>query len=281
MAGKQYPHLATMASETQQILKVGSYPNGSTGGRVELHRPYAASLIRPEDWVRRVQLEANMSRRHEDPWDLVVTNTTTLAATEQMNREYPTENESACTLMVLNFASARNPGGGWLRGTATQEESSARSSTLVGSLEQCPEYYRANRECGSARYTDHAIWSDGVTFFRDDYGNFVAPYRANVLTIPAPNLSGDVPLDPEAVHATLKHRIGCVLLEAAYMRQKYLVLGAWGCGVFRNDPQQVAELWYQFLRQRWHGYFKRVVFAIHDTSPEKKIYTAFKNVLEP
>lgn len=69
---------------------------------------------------------------------------------------------------VLNFASAKNPGGGFLNGAMAQEESLAASSGLYGTQLRNEGYYKANRACKSMMYTHHAIYSPDVVFFRDE-----------------------------------------------------------------------------------------------------------------
>ena len=67
---------------------------------------------------------------------------------------------------MLNFASARNPGGGFLRGAKAQEEDLCRCSGLYETLLECPTYYSVNRHQKSMMYTDHIIYSPKVVFFR-------------------------------------------------------------------------------------------------------------------
>jgi uncharacterized protein (TIGR02452 family) len=59
------------------------------------------------------------------------------------------------------------------------------------------------------------------------------------------------------------------------------VLGAWGCGVFRNDPQQIAALFAAALTGPFHGAFAEVVFAILDHGPERRFIGPFERVFAP
>ncbi|MEV7726319.1 TIGR02452 family protein [Streptomyces sp. NPDC087917] len=172
---------------------------------------------------------------------------------------------------VLNFASARNPGGGYVRGAKAQEEALCRASALYETLLEAPEYYETHRAGKSTFYTDRVIHSPGVPVFRDDRGELLdTPFRAGFLTSPAPNAGTIRRQEPERVHeipAALARRAERVLEVAALHGYPGLVLGAWGCGVFRNDPAQVAEAFRALLTGRFAGAFERVAFGILDRAP--------------
>ncbi|MFD9164514.1 TIGR02452 family protein [Streptomyces sp. NPDC059558] len=172
---------------------------------------------------------------------------------------------------VLNFASARNPGGGYVRGAKAQEEALCRASGLYETLLEAPEYYEIHRAERSTFYTDRVIHSPGVPVFRDDRGGLLeTPFRAGFLTSPAPNAGTIRRQEPERVAeipGALARRAELVLEVAAVHGYRRLVLGAWGCGVFRNDPEQVAEAFRGLLADRFAGVFERVVFGILDPAP--------------
>ncbi len=172
---------------------------------------------------------------------------------------------------VLNFASARNPGGGYVRGAKAQEEALCRASALYETLLEAPEYYEIHRAERSTFYTDRVIHSPGVPVFRDDRGGLLeTPFRAGFLTSPAPNAGTIRRQEPERVAeipGALARRAELVLEVAAVHGYRRLVLGAWGCGVFRNDPEQVAEAFRGLLADRFAGVFERVVFGILDPAP--------------
>ncbi|GHB59858.1 TIGR02452 family protein [Streptomyces cirratus] len=172
---------------------------------------------------------------------------------------------------VLCFASARNPGGGYVRGAKAQEEALCRASALYETLLEAPEYYEVHRAGRSTFYTDRVIHSPGVPVFRDDRGELLeTPYRAGFLTSPAPNAGAIRRQEPERAHeipAALARRAERVLEVAALHRYRGLVLGAWGCGVFRNDPGEVAEAFRALLAGRFAGVFEQVVFGVLDRDP--------------
>ncbi|MFJ3921678.1 TIGR02452 family protein [Streptomyces sp. NPDC090022] len=183
---------------------------------------------------------------------------------------------------VLNFASARNPGGGYVRGAKAQEEALCRASALYETLLEAPEYYEAHRALRSTFYTDRVIHSPGVPVFRDDQGELLPePFLATFLTSPAPNAGVIRRQEPEraaGIPAALARRAERVLETAVLHGHRQLVLGAWGCGVFQNDPAQVATAFRDLLRGRFAGAFDRVVFAILDR--EGRTRQAFDSVFE-
>lgn len=169
---------------------------------------------------------------------------------------------------VLNFASARNPGGGVARGARAQEESLARSSALYDALIRCPEFYEFHRDNPDPFYSDQVIYAPDVPVFRRDDGSWLpAPLRAAFLTSAAPNrrmIERDRPGAAGKIPGALSSRARGVLAVAAHHRNSHLVLGAWGCGVFGNDPAEVAEAFAVHLRGDFAGVFEQVVFAILD-----------------
>jgi len=188
---------------------------------------------------------------------------------------------SAPGLTVLNFASAKNPGGGFLGGAQAQEESLARASALYPCLVTCNDsHYARNRAHGSVLYLDLAIVSWEVPFFRDDGGGWLdAPVLANVITCAAPNASAlrqQRSPEIERVPEVLRRRAGLVLRAACAAGARTLVLGAWGAGVFGNDPELVADAFAVPLAGPFATAFDRVVFAVLDGKPGQPVRAAFR-----
>ncbi len=184
---------------------------------------------------------------------------------------------------VLNFASAKNPGGGFINGAMAQEESLAASGTLYRTLTANEAYYRENRACQTMMYTDYGIYSPDVMFFRD--GRFrltPEPVKASVLTMPAVNM-GQVVRKGEDVHEAervMRRRMKLVLAVFADQGAANLVLGAYGCGVFQNDPEKVAQWWKEILEEGFEGCFLSVFYAVYDRSKGQKCLEAFERVFD-
>ncbi|WP_328875389.1 TIGR02452 family protein [Streptomyces sp. NBC_00287] len=183
---------------------------------------------------------------------------------------------------VLNFSSARNPGGGYLNGAQAQEEALCRASALYTCLIEVREFYDHHRAHRDPFYTDRVIHSPAVPVFRDDRGRLLdSPYTAGFLTSAAPNAGVVRRTAPERaaeLPRALAVRAERVLEVAAAHGYRRLVLGAWGCGVFQNDPVQVAGAFRALLGPggRFEGRFEHVVFGILDRTPGATTRAAFE-----
>ena len=203
---------------------------------------------------------------------------TTLAAAAQLATEFD-------RVGVLNFASARHPGGGFLGGSQAQEESLARSTGLYPCLTQFTEMYAYNsKPTSTGLYSDYLIYSPGVPVLRHDEGEWLAqPLRLDILTAPAVNagaLTRNSPALLPQLLPTMRQRLRLVLAVAARHEVEALVLGAWGCGVFANDPAQVAQLFAEVLADpAIRGRFRRLDFAIFDPKPPHAVLRAFEKSL--
>lgn len=196
---------------------------------------------------------------------LEVRNETTFVAARRLVRQFGPDRVAA-----LNFASAKNPGGGFLGGSQAQEESLARASALYVCLLGQMSYYDANRSAHSLLYTDHMIVSPQVPVFRDDDDQLLEePWEVTIITSPAPNAGAIAKTEPESISSiepTFRRRVEQVLSAAVVFDQTALVLGAWGCGVFGNDPAMVARLFGEFLVNNgpFATAFEHVAFAVLD-----------------
>jgi uncharacterized protein (TIGR02452 family) len=260
---------AATAQETVRIVDEGGYA-GPSGAWVDLRAEVEAArrgtrLYRPEEPESLSRASSPTSPRVE------VTPETTGAAGLRLARE-------GLDPLLLNFASAKNPGGGFLGGAKAQEEDLARCSALYACQLTQPAYYAANRAERSMLYTDHLIYSPRVPFFRGEDGALLdTPFLASVITSPAPNAGehrARVPDDEATIREVLARRAAQVLAVAERHGHGTLVLGAWGCGVFQNDPVMVAEVFASALAEAWG--FERVVFAVYARGRDLKNLGAFR-----
>ena len=175
---------------------------------------------------------------------------------------------------VLNFASYKEPGGKFIEGSMAQEEALCHSSFLYNVLSQCPEYYRWNNEHKNRGfYKNRALYSPMVRFFHGEN-----TYVADVITCAAPNLSTArkyCHVSQQENTAALNSRIQFLLDIAEREKVDTLILGAWGCGVFGQNPEEVAHTFKNNLSER---NIRKVIFAI---PAGNKNFETFNKVFNP
>ena len=269
---------AAMAQQTLKILEEGGYtlPDG-VNVRIahDLKNCVEATrLLWPEE-VRTCLAQVLTQQGTSATTIVEIENESTLSGIARLLRE------GYAPVAALNFASANNPGGGFLEGSQAQEESLARSSGLYASLMKTQEFYERHRREASPLYSDAMILSPACPIFRDDAGVLLSSVcHATFISSAAPNagaLSNKAPDKLSLVPDTLRARAEYVLALAASQGLRYIVLGAWGCGVFRNDPRLVARTFMELLsRADWKGRFSRVVFSILDSSPKSELVEIFR-----
>lgn len=180
--------------------------------------------------------------------------------------------------LALNFANGLVPGGGFLCGAVAQEEVLCRSSALFLTLIDDP-MYEEHRRRSRPESTDWVIYSPDVPVFRADAGVALeSPWLLSVLTCAAP-YAPDVGQPDSGI--LMQQRIRRVLAVAHAFGFGALVLGAWGCGVFGNDPDRTAADFRSALEGEFAGAFSDVVFAIADWSPERRSLGPFRRVFAP
>lgn len=264
---------ASLASETLAILETGRYTSPS--GRVVDLREH---LRRARDGTRSYPPEGSVRLPGflDRPTQIEVVNATTLDAARPLA-------DQGRRVAALNFASAKNPGGGFLSGSQAQEESLARASGLYATLLGDPMYdhHRSHKD---PLYTNWVIYSPDVPVFRLDEGRLLEePYLCSFLTSPAVNAGAlhDRDRRGDEIRRVMQARVERVLAVAARHGHETLVLGAWGCGVFRNEPGQIAELFQYALTGPFRGAFTHVVFAVLDSSGERHSLGPFERVFGP
>ena len=264
--------LRAIAQETEEIVAAGAYR--ASGGR---EVPIAAAVDAARDGTRMVG-PGSVPIPAAAPVDTFfeVTGESSLEAARRLAALGP--------VAVLNFASARNPGGGYLNGAQAQEEALCRASALYTCVLRAREFYDHHRAHRDPFYTDRVIHSPAVPVFRDDRGRLLDdPYSAGFLTAAAPNAGVVRRTAPERtaeLPAALAIRAERVLETAAAHGYRRLVLGAWGCGVFQNDPEQVAGAFRALLADggRFAERFDHVVFGVLDRTQGAVVRSAFERV---
>lgn len=231
---------------------------------------------------------------YDDPAIIKVTNRDTFTAAKEYANIINSTNEGF--VGVLNFASSTNPGGGVTKGSTAQEECLCRCSNLYLTLyqEKCiREYYNINKKYMSNLGSDAIIYSRNVYVFKDkDYNMLPVEDRfyVDVLTCAAPNLRENprnqynsdaseekLTLTDEELYNIHVKRARNILNVAIKNEDDYLILGAFGCGAFRNNPEIVAKA-YKDVLQDYMYCFKVIDFAIIDGKYSNN-YEIFKRIL--
>ncbi|MFD9094666.1 TIGR02452 family protein [Streptomyces collinus] len=260
--------LRGIATETERIVAAGEYraPDGrqvSVAAAVEAARA-GTRMYGPEP--------VPVPRAADAETSFEVTGESSLEAARRW---------ADAPVAVLNFASARNPGGGYLNGAQAQEEALCRASALYTCLLRARPFYDHHRAHRDPFYSDRVIHTPAVPVFRDDRGDLLPePFSAGFLTAAAPNagvVRRTAPDRAGELPAALVRRAERVLETAAAQGYRRLVLGAWGCGVFQNDPAQVAGAFRTLLGPggRFSRTFGHVVFGILDRTPGSAVRAAF------
>ncbi len=269
-----------IAHETVEILDKGLYAN-ALGQNVEIKDALDQSksntkLFRPNEIDDLIDLKPEEKVQTK----ITVHNCTTLYSAKQM------VDQGESQVLCLNFASAKNPGGGFLGGSQAQEECLARASGLYYSLLEANEYYEVNRSFKSSLYTDHMIHSPSVPIFRNDEDQLLDDYyKVSFITAPAANKGALMKNQPDKIpeiQSVMKKRIRALFSIAHRYGYENLVLGAWGCGVFRNDPKDMAQLFADEILEessKFHNVFKNIDFAVLDSTDKLNTFNAFQKVL--
>ena len=207
------------------------------------------------------------------------------------------KNEKVC---VHNFASATNPGGGVLKGSGAQEECLCRCSTLYFNLscnDMFDKFYTPHRKEKNPIHNDDCIYTPDVVVFKTDTNspkNMQEKdwYKVNVITCAAPNLrpnptnmmnesDGDkqVELSDDKLYELHVSRLRRILDVALLNNNDVIVLGAFGCGAFRNNPNVVAMAARDVIKDYFYS-FKAIEFAVYCLPRDNSNYKIFEKTIQ-
>jgi uncharacterized protein (TIGR02452 family) len=186
---------------------------------------------------------------------------------------------------VLNMASEKKAGGGVKNGAKAQEESLFRCSNLFDTVDQ--KYYPLS--------DDELIYTNDAAFFKDKKYEYMREvFFCDVVTIAAINLNKNSKYDDikkewvdgivdkeDDYEALMKNKIRFMLHNAIKNDVDVMILGAWGCGVFKNDPNEVARMFKEVLiDEHYARLFIKIVFAvINDRNSVADNYQIFYDTL--
>ncbi len=270
-------NLKESVANTLQVLDKKEYTNANraivsikneTDNCIQNTQLYTSEAL--DKLIEEIKVEANYNT-HIELWL-----SSSVQAIIDLSKQYAAEK-----IMCLNFASAKNPGGGFINGANAQEESLARASALYLSQLNATEYYNIHKNMKSCVYTDTMIFSPNVPVFKTDDGIMLNEViTCNFITSAAVNTGVVKKAEPHKlpdIEMLMRKRVEKVFALAYAHQMEILILGAWGCGVFQNNPIMIAQLFKEQLVGKYKNAFKKVVFAIYS---EKHNYHEFKEVLQ-
>ena len=191
---------------------------------------------------------------------------------------------------VLNMASRQHPGGGVLNGAGAQEENLFRRTELFRSLylydsigerfgvDNVTQYYPLDRNYGGI-YTPEAVVFRGLE--SDGYPLLDRPFITAFISVPGmnrPRLDENGMIVAQLVEG-VKNKMRTIFNMGALHGHDCLILGALGCGAFRNPPEHIARLFREVIDEEFPGVFKVIVFAIIDDHNTGKAYNKRGNYL--
>ncbi|KAL4955639.1 hypothetical protein BDW69DRAFT_182386 [Aspergillus filifer] len=188
---------------------------------------------------------------------------------------------------VLNMANAHVAGGGWLKGAMAQEEALCYRSTLYKTLRR--QYYPLKMR--------EAIYSPTVVIFRESYKNhhrimdFREPHEFPIVSVVSVAAIRDPEVDNRTSPPTyvniedrlcMQEKMRVTLRVAVHNGHRSVVLGALGCGAFRNPNEEVANCWVEVLQeQEFRGWFNNIVFAVmRDQAQGASNFSVFHTILD-
>lgn len=251
--------------------------------RAETMKSKADTVVYPVFWDNNQAAYYDKWLYFDKPDVEVVADTTFSAARKYLQKENNREH-----VAVLNFANPHYAGGGVEHGAMAQEECLCRSSNLYPCLfAPCAQaaYYQYHRNRPDHLFTDRVVYTPNVVVFKDDQPvPQLLPraqwFRVDVLTCAAPYLGETVHISPSDLKTLFTSRIREICRVAMEHKVSTVVLGAFGCGAFRNPPELVAQAFREVLQEDLYKHsFSKVVFAIKSNGRPDDNYNVFAQVL--
>ncbi|KAJ7593825.1 hypothetical protein C8J56DRAFT_1043609 [Mycena floridula] len=276
----------TIAESTLKQIDLGTYSVNGTSVDLKPSLAYLKdnTMYYPEESheLNGWSMPRESIAARESPTKITIAEISTLQGVRQLGAA---KSSSSSRIAVLNFASAKHEGGGFLTGAQAQEESLARSSTLYPSLmtSTAQQFYTGHKRDPKAGFYSHSmIYSPRVTIFRDDEGQYEEPIEVDIVVSAAVNagVARRKPDSEAAIEAAMKERMARILFLCEIRGARDLVLGSFGTGVFKNSVPTVARLWKELLvgeGARFKDSFDNVFFAVLGKDTYPFFVTVFEN----
>lgn len=243
--------------------------------KAETQNAIFSNRVYKENFISQNRIIRN--KNHFDVFDYII-----LEATTSFNaaKQYLQYGKTA----VLNFANPHNPGGGVNNGATAQEECLCRSSNLypcISDKNVYNEYYLYNKNIPNNFFSDRLIYTKDVTVFKDDSNvPHLMPetdwFKVDVITCAAPYIAKRKYTNRTALKELFKGRIKNIFEAAIDNGVEVIILGAFGCGAFKNPPEVVAKAFHEVIKENdYASFFKKIVFAIKSNYSNNYNYETF------
>lgn len=274
---------AAIFKSTTRLIQAGGYttPSGK-------HIPFDFTKMLQGGKCFQQELPAVSAPEVEGGTKVMVEGNDCLVAAERLVKE-------GYNPVLLNFASAGHPGGGVETGARAQEETICRRSTLTRSIYSFDPKYAYTYGYPLQLWEHYPIFSDfgaiyspNVTVFREgiDCLFMEEPYDVAVVTCAALNLNGHYPIRltsdghmPQKAIDITRNKIRTVFRIGLMYGHDSLVLGAFGCGAFKNPPAEMAKLFHEVMEDpEFKNKYRLITFSIiEDHNSNNANLTAFRN----
>ena len=266
--------------QTSNDIRAG-FVTTRTGKRIELPDPLKMLLDttrhRREDWIDS-PLDKPAPAATTKTKDLEVLHLDTLEAAQLYAN-------SGMKVAVLNMANSYDPGGWFFKGSNAQEEELCRRSQLLPVLLGLKDvFYPLESDVKRPDYDPDEwalLYSPDIMVFKDREDSILeVPFSVDVISAAAPDAKNiGTKLSREQIRSVLKDRLTVIMRVAFNKCVDVLILGAFGCGAFENNVEDVAAVVKELLTDEFKDVFTGVIFAIIKSKSTNN-YAIFKTTLK-
>jgi len=250
-----------LSLEALDICSNGRYKN-KKGEEIEIREKIIKSIQETESFDPTIQFYYKKNEPKQGKIYVIAEKSVDCAI--RLRYKYPNHR-----IALLNFANPYQPGGGFLGGAIAQEECICRATALYPSICRRNEFFDYNINVSDSYGSDYLIFSPNVPIFKNDsYEPLECPLEVSMITSAAViafriKSTSLLKKDLDMINTTMHQRIKKIIELAIYKKVQVLILGAFGCGAFGNDPDEVAKSFkYWLIEKKMLEFFDEVVFPI-------------------
>lgn len=252
-----------IAKQTMEILEKGYY--SIQNNKIDIQNELQESQKKTVTYTKDMLDELSYPDSYEYETEFLFEFDTTLNVCQKQDKyRFLQKSDQKEKITVLNSASAKNPGGGFLKGSMAQEESIAIASGLYLCIKDSFMYQINRKNPVNGLYNHCIIYSPNIPIFRDEDSELLQEfYEISFIGAPAVN-TGEARKNnvPESdIYSTMHKRAEYMFKVAFANKTDVLILGSWGCGVFGGDINTLANIFSDLLSTKFKNAFKKIIFA--------------------